>query len=86
MKPFINPVLRGMIRATFPAVALVGALIGGQVLHAASLQESLKALGLIEMTEDIAAPALRLPDLEGRMVSLQDYQGKVVMLYFWTTW
>jgi cytochrome oxidase Cu insertion factor (SCO1/SenC/PrrC family) len=33
-----------------------------------------------------AAPALALPDLDGRTAKLEDYRGKVVLLFFWTTW
>jgi hypothetical protein len=32
------------------------------------------------------APAFTLTDLGGRPVSLAAQQGKVVLLYFWTTW
>ena len=32
------------------------------------------------------APALALPDLKGKIVSLADYKGKVVLLDFWATW
>jgi cytochrome oxidase Cu insertion factor (SCO1/SenC/PrrC family) len=32
------------------------------------------------------APAFTLPDLEGRPVRLEDFRGKVLMLFFWTTW
>ncbi|HXG15494.1 MAG TPA: redoxin domain-containing protein [Calidithermus sp.] len=32
------------------------------------------------------APALALPDLEGRVHRLQDLRGKVVLLFFWATW
>ena len=31
-------------------------------------------------------PALRLPDLEGRLHALEDYRGKVVLINFWATW
>lgn len=32
------------------------------------------------------APALRLPDLNGKDVQLSDLRGKVAMLFFWATW
>jgi hypothetical protein len=32
------------------------------------------------------APAFSLRDLEGKVRSLGDYRGKVLMLFFWATW
>ena len=32
------------------------------------------------------APDFALPALDGRTVRLRDLQGKVVLLFFWTTW
>ena len=32
------------------------------------------------------APSLTLPDLTGKTVRLKDLRGKVVLLFFWTTW
>lgn len=32
------------------------------------------------------APAFSLPDLDGKAHQLADLRGKVVMLFFWTTW
>jgi cytochrome c biogenesis protein CcmG/thiol:disulfide interchange protein DsbE len=32
------------------------------------------------------APEVRLPNLDGRMVSLSQYHGRVVMVNFWATW
>ena len=32
------------------------------------------------------APAFKLPDLNGRSVSLNQYRGKLVLLDFWATW
>jgi peroxiredoxin len=32
------------------------------------------------------APDLALPDMKGKMISLSDFKGKVVLLNFWTTW
>ena len=32
------------------------------------------------------APAVALPSLDGRTVRLEDFRGKVVLLFFWATW
>jgi len=32
------------------------------------------------------APEFSLPDLDGRPVKLSDLRGKVVLLFYWTTW
>ena len=32
------------------------------------------------------APALSLPDLQGKTVHLSDLKGKVVLVFFWATW
>jgi cytochrome oxidase Cu insertion factor (SCO1/SenC/PrrC family) len=32
------------------------------------------------------APAFALPDLEGTTHQLADLRGKVVLVFFWTTW
>lgn len=48
--------------------------------------DSLSILGIQQFSREIPAPPFSLPDLNGRTVSLSDYRGKVVMLYFWVTW
>ena len=37
-------------------------------------------------SEGSMAPAWRLPDLDGKTVSFDDFKGKVVVLDFWATW
>ena len=32
------------------------------------------------------APAFSLPDINGRLINLEDYRGKVVVLNFWAFW
>jgi cytochrome oxidase Cu insertion factor (SCO1/SenC/PrrC family) len=32
------------------------------------------------------AAAFSLPSLDGRTVRLEDFRGKVVLLFFWATW
>jgi cytochrome oxidase Cu insertion factor (SCO1/SenC/PrrC family) len=32
------------------------------------------------------APAFSLPSLDGQTVRLEDFRGKVVLLFFWATW
>ena len=32
------------------------------------------------------APAFALQGLDGKTVRLEDFRGKVVMLFFWATW
>ena len=32
------------------------------------------------------APAFALPDLDGKTSRLEDFRGKVLLLFFWATW
>jgi len=36
--------------------------------------------------QDTRAPQFELRDVNGRIVRLRDYQGKVVLINFWATW
>jgi cytochrome c biogenesis protein CcmG/thiol:disulfide interchange protein DsbE len=45
-----------------------------------------EALGLQRYAPPKPAPAFELPALDGRPVRLADLRGKVVLLFFWTTW
>jgi hypothetical protein len=46
----------------------------------------LETLGIQVPPREVAAPAFALPDVTARTVRLADYQGRTLMLYFWTTW
>ncbi len=61
--------------------ALEGLLIVVMVASAMLIMGRWRAPDLPEQ-----APAFRLPDLEGRMVELEDFRGQTVVLNFWATW
>jgi cytochrome oxidase Cu insertion factor (SCO1/SenC/PrrC family) len=46
----------------------------------------LEALGLARPTQRLEAPPFTLPGLDGKGARLADLRGRVVLLYFWTTW
>ena len=42
--------------------------------------------GKPRVVKGVPAPNFTLPGLDGKMVSLTDYKGKVVFLNIWATW
>jgi thiol-disulfide isomerase/thioredoxin len=38
------------------------------------------------LRQEVKAPQFALKDLNGRIVRLSDYKGKVVLINFWATW
>jgi hypothetical protein len=44
------------------------------------------AVGVVRPPDRAQAPAFTLNDLGGKPVSLGDFRGRLVMLYFWATW
>lgn len=56
----------------------------GQPVLAAELPPLTHSLKTYSPRE--AAPALRLKDLDGKIVELSAYKGKVVLINYWATW
>ena len=52
---------------------------------AAELEDLLFDLRLIPLDGE-TPPAFTLESLDGKKVSLSDYRGKPVFLYFWASW
>ena len=71
-----------MILSLLPALALAAATAAG----AAVLAADFGAAGVQAYEQTRPAPEFALPDLEGGSLRLADLRGKVVMLFFWTTW
>jgi cytochrome oxidase Cu insertion factor (SCO1/SenC/PrrC family) len=66
------------------ATAMLVALVA--VALAAAAAPNFDAMQIQPYEPPKPAPALALPDLDGRTVQLQDFRGKVVLLFFWATW
>lgn len=65
-------------------VALVAAVV--LTAAAAAAAPDWASLHLDPYDPPKPAPALSLPDLEGKKQTLEPLRGKVVLLFFWATW
>ncbi len=72
---------RGPVRAALAALALAATLAGP-----AAAAPDFAALNLQPYDSPKPAPEFSLPDLRGQTVTLGDFRGKVLMLFFWATW
>jgi cytochrome oxidase Cu insertion factor (SCO1/SenC/PrrC family) len=70
-----------MMTRTVAAVAVI-LLVAGAAMAAPDFS----ALNIQPYEPPKPAPAFSLPDIEGKPRQLADLHGKVVMVFFWTTW
>lgn len=54
--------------------------------HAATVLDLFERAGVVEFKEGQRGPRLTLESLEGRTVSLKDYEGTLAVVNFWATW
>jgi peroxiredoxin len=54
--------------------------------QAAEPQQPKLGYQLTALSEPVPAPGFTLEDMDGKIFSLKDYRGKVVLLNFWATW
>ena len=64
-------------------VALVAVLV---LTAAATPAPDWETLQILPYEPPKPAPALSLPDLDGKTQTLEALRGNVVILYFWATW
>jgi cytochrome oxidase Cu insertion factor (SCO1/SenC/PrrC family) len=72
------------------AISILQALLLGFLLAAMppsdeELEERLWDLHIVPLDSE-TAPAFTLASLAGKPVSLSDFRGRAVLLYFWATW
>jgi len=63
-------------------VACLAVSAGAQAADVEDLLFDLQVIPLLGQDP----PAFRLESLDGKKVSLDEYRGKPVFLYFWATW
>ncbi len=67
------------------AVAAPGAL-AGEPSRVERPPDVFERFGVAEFAEGQRAPTFALKDLAGRTVTLEQFQGKLVVMNFWATW
>ncbi len=58
----------------------------GVMILLQSKKSSFDLAGKPQFKKGVRAPNFKLPDLNGKMMSLTDYRGRVVLLNIWATW
>jgi cytochrome oxidase Cu insertion factor (SCO1/SenC/PrrC family) len=76
-----------LLAASIAAVLLTASGADTQTSTPPSPDDALwRAVGASRILADLEAPAFALRDLAGQVVELKELRGRVVLVYFWTTW
>ncbi len=73
---------RRAILFTFFGFWILFAFLG--IVNAA--EDPMSAAGVLKYSPGVTAPGFTMRDMDGRTIQLADFRGKVVLLFFWTTW
>jgi len=80
LKTTFRPIVGGMV------LGLLVLILSTQVSRAKTLSEALTDIQVRASEERLPAPEFQLKDINGNTVSLKDFEGKPLLLYFWATW
>lgn len=72
-------------KTNYPAAILIFLAVSG-LLILFSLKQNNSYLKFSPLKTGLPAPDFMFPGLDGKMVSLSDYQGHVVLVNVWATW
>ncbi len=80
--------IRNVRKLSFqPLMLIVLIVVGvGIIVLLQTKDSSFNLSGKPRFEKGVPAPNFTLPDLNGKMVSLTDYKGNVVLLNIWATW
>ncbi|MBW2238779.1 MAG: TlpA family protein disulfide reductase [Deltaproteobacteria bacterium] len=75
-------------KVNFQSILLIFLIIIGVgiIVLLQTKDSSFNPTGKPRLVKGVPAPNFTFPDLDGKMVSLDDYKGKVVLLNIWATW
>jgi cytochrome oxidase Cu insertion factor (SCO1/SenC/PrrC family) len=76
----MSPVMRCL------AAVVAWLVLAGVPARAADTPALWDAAEVSRPVRPVDAPRFTLPDLDGRPTRLESFHGRVVLLYFWTTW
>jgi cytochrome oxidase Cu insertion factor (SCO1/SenC/PrrC family) len=71
------------MKGSLLALGLVALLVGAPTIWGSP---DFASMQIAPYDPPKAAPGLALSDLQGKTVNLADLKGKVVLIWFWTTW